>query len=145
MLYRAIRDRRSEVGDPLNDRSRVWFVQSLPSGFADATQVGVIAADQLDEERLLGFEVMIQAARQDPGGVGNFLQRGAQARGGDDRSRGSKDLGSASSVRGSGTGRERARLLPSGSPLRCHANALRLAQSQPRSDRNYPQMATDGH
>jgi len=39
----------------------------------------VVAADQLDEDRLLGFEMVVKAAREDARGVRNLLQRRAQS------------------------------------------------------------------
>ena len=39
-----------------------------------AVEVGVVAADQLDEDGLLGFEMVVKAAREDARGVGDLLQ-----------------------------------------------------------------------
>jgi hypothetical protein len=53
--------------------------------FGDAVQVGVIPPEQLDEDRFLGLEMVIQAARQNSGRVGDLLERSTQARGRDQR------------------------------------------------------------
>src|SRR5262245_58605800 len=89
----------------------------------------MIAPDQLDQDRFLGFEVVIQASREDSGGVGNLVEGGTQARGGDQRSRRLQDLGSPSSI-GLGTRHGRAGALDSSSPLRCHGYAVMPSRSQ---------------
>src|SRR5262249_53875051 len=89
----------------------------------------VITPDQLDQDRLFRFEVVIQASRENPRGVGNLLEGGAQTRGGDQRSRGLKDLGSASSI-GAGPHHRCAAFLDSSSPLRCHGYAVMRSRSQ---------------
>jgi hypothetical protein len=88
----------------------------LLGDLSDAIQIGVVTPDQLDQDGFFGFEVVIQASRQDPGGVGDFLERGAQARGGDQRSRRFEDFAAASAVGLplSDTGDERAAVLHSG-------------------------------
>ena len=97
MSYGAVCDHRSEFDDLLGSGSRVC-VQSLLGDLPDAIQIGVIAPDQLDQDGFLGFEVVIQASREDPGGVRDLLEGGAQARGGDQRGRRFEDLGSASAI-----------------------------------------------
>ena len=129
MLDGAMRDRRSELDDPFRNGPRVRFVESLLGDFPDAIQISVIAPDQLDQDRFLGFEVVIQASRENPGGVGNLLEGGAQTRGGDQRSRRLKDLGAPSSI-GVGTRHGCAGVLDSSSPLRCHGYAVMPSRSQ---------------
>ncbi len=73
----ALSDRRAEIHDPVERRPRVGLVQPGLGAFGDAVEVLVVAAEQLDEDRFLGFEMVIEAARQDSRGVGDFLQRGA--------------------------------------------------------------------
>ena len=97
----AARDRRAELDDPFGRRaSRPVRPALCWRDLPDAIQIGVIAPDQLDQDRFLGFEVVIQASRENPGGVGDLLEGGAQSRGGDQRSRRFEDLGSASSIAG---------------------------------------------
>ena len=64
----------------------------------DAVEIGVIAPEQLDQDRFLGLEMVIEAARQDSRGVGDLLQRGTQTRGGDQRCGGLQNLGAARAV-----------------------------------------------
>ena len=64
----------------------------------DAVQVGVVAPEQLDEDRFLGFEMVIQAAGENSCRVGDLLQRGAQPRTGDQRRGGLQDLGPPGAV-----------------------------------------------
>jgi hypothetical protein len=98
MAYGAIGDRRSELDDPLRNGSRVRCIRSLLGERSDAIQIGVITPDQLDQDGFFGLEVVIQASREDPGGVGDLLEGGAQTRGGDQRGRRFEDLGSASAI-----------------------------------------------
>src|SRR4030095_1912913 len=98
MPYGAVRNRRSELGDLFGDGSRVRRVESLLGDLPDAIQIGVITPDQLDQDGFLGFEMVIQAPRQDPSGVGNLLEGGAQTGGGDQRSSSLEDFGSAGSI-----------------------------------------------
>ena len=74
--------------------------------FPDAIQIGVISPDQLDQDRLFGFEVVIQASRENSCGVGNLLEGRAQTRGSDQRGRRLQDLGSPSPIGGPGLGRQ---------------------------------------
>ena len=98
MAHGAVRDRRSQLDDLFRNGPRVRFVRSLLGDLPDAIQIGVIAPDQLDQDGFFGFEVVIQASREDPGGVGDLLEGGAQSRGGDQRGRRFEDLGSASAI-----------------------------------------------
>ena len=93
MFDRTSCDRTTQFGDLLGDRPRVGFVEPLQCGLADAIQVGVIPPGQLDEDRFLGVEVVVETARENPRGVGDLLQGGAQARGRDHRVGGLQDLG----------------------------------------------------
>jgi hypothetical protein len=40
----------------------------------------VVAIDELDDDRFLGVEVVVEAARQDAAGVGDLLERRPQSR-----------------------------------------------------------------
>ena len=96
----AARDRRAELDDPLGDGLRGPARRASAADLSDAIEIGVIAPDQLDQDGFLGLEVVIEAARQDAGGVGDLLEGGAQA-GGRDQGRGRvEDLGAARSVAG---------------------------------------------
>ena len=58
-------------------------------------EVGVIPLDQLDDQRFLRLEMVIEAPGKDPAGVGDLLERRAKARRGEQRGRGVQDLCSA--------------------------------------------------
>ena len=93
MFDRACGDLASELRDQFGDGPGVGFVEACQRTLADAVEVGVIPPDQLNEDRLLRIEVVVEAAREDACGVGYLLQRAAQARRGDDRVRGLENLG----------------------------------------------------
>ena len=95
MLDRASSDGAPEAGDLLVGRPRIGLVQLCQCLFADPVEVGVVAADQLDEDRLLGFEMVVKAAREDARGVRNLLQRRAQSGRRYDSICGLEDLGAA--------------------------------------------------
>jgi hypothetical protein len=97
VAHGAVRDLGRELDDPLRGRRRQRLVEPLAGDVADVIEIGVVAPDQLDQDRFLGLEVVIEAARQDPCGVGDLLEGGAQTRGRDQRSGGLEDLGSTRS------------------------------------------------
>ena len=78
--------------------SRGGVVEHVEGMRGDAVQVGVIAPKQLDEERFLGLEMVVQAAGLDSGRVGDVVQRGPQARRGDQRCGGLQHLGAPGAV-----------------------------------------------
>jgi hypothetical protein len=71
--HRAHRDGRTQLGDLGETDGGLPLVEALHALGRDAVQVGVVAQHQLDEQGFLGFEVVVQAARQNPCGVGDFL------------------------------------------------------------------------
>jgi hypothetical protein len=95
---RALRNRRAEIDDSVERRSRVGLVQSGLGALGDAVEVRVVAAEQLDEDGFLRIEMVIEASRKDSSGVGDFLQRGAQARGRDQQCRRLQDFGAPCAV-----------------------------------------------
>ena len=103
MLDCAACDRTAQFDDLFGDRPRIGVVESLQCGLADAIEVGVVAPDQLDEDRFLRLEVVIETAREDPRGIGDLLQRGAQTRRCDDGVRGLQDLGAPGRVAAGGS------------------------------------------
>jgi len=74
MLHRADGDRRTQADDLFGDGPVVGFVESRLRGLPDPIQVVLVAADQLDKDRLFGLEVVIEAAGENACGVGDFLQ-----------------------------------------------------------------------
>ena len=94
----AVRDRRAQLADGFRSGSSVGSARFLPGDLPDAIQIGVIAPDQLDQDGFLGFEVVIQASREDPAGVRDLLEGSPQTRGGDQRRRRFEDLGSAGAI-----------------------------------------------
>ena len=63
MFYRATCDRRSQFDDLVGDGPRVGLVQFLVGYLADAVEVRVIPPHQLNENRFLRFEVVVQGFR----------------------------------------------------------------------------------
>ena len=74
MLHRTFGDRRTQPDDLFGDGPVVGFVESRLRVLPDPIQVVLIAADQLDEDRLFGLEVVIEAAGENACGVCDFLQ-----------------------------------------------------------------------
>ena len=73
--HRAVRDGRAQSDDLLLRRALVGgVVESGQCLLADLIEIGVIAVHQLDEDGFFGIEMVIEAARQDAGGVGDLLQ-----------------------------------------------------------------------
>ena len=64
-------DGGAERHDPLRVRLRPLQVGERPLG--DVVQIRVVALDELDDDRFLGLEVVIQAAGQDAAGVRDLL------------------------------------------------------------------------
>ena len=93
MLDRAAGDRTPKLGDLFGDGAGIRLVETLQRQLADAVQVCVIAPDQLDEDGFLGFEVVVEAAREDARSIGDLLQRSTKTRRGDDGVRRLEDLG----------------------------------------------------
>ena len=61
----------------------------------DTIQICVITAHELTEDRLLGFEMMIEASRQNPCCIGDFMQRGVRTGACDHRRCCVKNLGAS--------------------------------------------------
>ena len=74
MLDRARAIAHPSAGDQFGGRPRDRARRSVPARFADAVEVGVVTPDQLDEDRLFGFEVVVEAAREDACRIGYLLQ-----------------------------------------------------------------------
>ena len=72
-------DGLAQLDDPLLRRPRVKLVQRVERLLGHPVEVVLVAAHQLDDDRFLGVEVVIEAARQDSRGVGDLLERGPQA------------------------------------------------------------------
>jgi hypothetical protein len=98
MLDRAACDFTTEFDDLLGDRSRIGLVESFQCSVTDAIELGVVTPGQLDEDRFLRLEVVVEAAREDPGGVGDLLQGRAKAGRCDDGVRRQQDLGPPSRI-----------------------------------------------
>src|SRR4051812_46655120 len=58
VLDRTTGDIRSELDDLLGDRPVVGLVEPVKRRVSDAIEVGVVAPDELDEDRFLGLEVV---------------------------------------------------------------------------------------
>ena len=71
----ALRDSRTEIHDSVERGQRRRIVQPAEGLLGDAIQIVVVAPKQLDEDRFLGLEMVIEAAGQDSRGVGDLLQR----------------------------------------------------------------------
>ena len=72
--HRGFGDRRTQLDDLLRDGAVVGFVQPRLGFEPDAIQVVLVAADQLDQDRFFGLEVVIQASGENACRVGDFLQ-----------------------------------------------------------------------
>ncbi len=94
----ALRDRRAQIHDPVERGQRCGIVQAALRVLGDAIQIVVIAPEQLDEDRFLGFEMVVEAAGENACGVGDLLQRGAQTRRRDQQGSGLQDLGAPGAV-----------------------------------------------
>ena len=90
----ARRDLRAQVDDLVGDRPRVG-VDGGQRLLRDGVEVVVIALDELDDDRFLRVEVVVEASRQDAARVGDLLQRRSQARRREEGGRGVEDLRSA--------------------------------------------------
>ena len=96
MADRARRDRpsprRRSGRPPVSDRVDRAARACLAS---EVVEVGLVALDQFDDDRLLRLEVVVEAPGQDAGGVGDLLQRCAQALRREQCRRGVEDLRSS--------------------------------------------------
>ena len=88
----AGRDGRAEREDALRERLEVRFVQGRERLLGDRVEIGPIALHQLDDDRLLRLEVVVEAPGQDAAGVGDVLQRGPEARRREQVGRGVEEL-----------------------------------------------------
>ena len=88
----ARRDVRAQSDDPFGHRSRIGSIERLERLAREVVEVGLVALDQLDDDRFLRVEVVVEAPRQDAAGVGDLLQRRAQALRREQRRRGVEDL-----------------------------------------------------
>ena len=52
----------------------------LTDALGEGVEVGAVALDQLDDDRVLGVEVVVEAPGLDAGGIRDLFQRGAKAR-----------------------------------------------------------------
>ncbi len=73
MLDRAPCDRASKCRDLFGSGRGVRLVEAFQSVLADAVEVGVVTPDQLNEDGFFRLEVVIKAACEDSGGVGDLL------------------------------------------------------------------------
>jgi len=80
MAHRARGDCFAELDDALLDRRRFEGVERVRGRLGDTVEVVAVALDELDDDRLLRVEVVVQAARQDPGRIRDLSERCAQAR-----------------------------------------------------------------
>ena len=96
--HRALRYRRAQIHDPVEAGPGGGVVELALGLLGDSIKVRVVAPEQLDEDRFLRLEMVIQAAREDSGRIGDFLKRGAQARAGDQRCSGLQYLGPPAAV-----------------------------------------------
>ncbi len=67
----------SERDDLVVDRRLGFTGESSQCLISEPIEVDPVLLDQLDEDGLLRFEVVVEAARQDPTGIGDLLERGA--------------------------------------------------------------------
>ncbi len=95
---RAVRNRLAQIGDLVEGRPEFRIVEPALCLVGDSVQIFVVAAQQLDEDRFFGVEMVIEAAGKNACGVSDFLQRRPQPRGRDDRRRGLQDLGATRAV-----------------------------------------------
>ncbi len=97
-------DIRAEFGDTVERRRGIGTVQPGLGLPGDAVEVLVIPLEQFHQDRFLGFEMVVQAARQNAGRIRDLLQRRTEARRGDQRGSGLEDLGPARAILSSGAG-----------------------------------------
>ena len=69
----------TEVDDPILDRPRIEVVEAVDGLLGDPIEVVLVAADELDDDRFLGLEVVVEAPGQDSRGVGDLFEGRAQA------------------------------------------------------------------
>ena len=95
VLHGTRRDCLAEIGDSVLNRSGNRLVQRVQRLFGDAVEVVVIAVHQFDDDRLLGVEVVVQAAGEDGRLVGYLGERRLEPGGREESGCGLKDLFSA--------------------------------------------------
>ena len=79
----ALGDRRAEGRDPVGKVARSALAELLEGDLCLAVEVGVIAPDQLDDDRLFGLEVVIQAPGLDAACLSDLLECRSKSRGGE--------------------------------------------------------------
>src|SRR5207237_8673826 len=98
MPHGARGDRLAELDGALLCRPRVELMEGVDRLLGHAVEIVLVAADELDDDRFFGFEVVVEAPGQDACCVCDLFEGRPQSGGRKERSRGLEDLLSARSV-----------------------------------------------
>ena len=74
MAHGARGDCFAELDDAVLDRRRFEGVERVHGLLGDTLEVVAVALDELDDDRLLRVEVVVQAPRQDPARIGDLSE-----------------------------------------------------------------------
>ena len=69
-----------ELGHPFLDGGRSRLVQRVERVLGHLIELVPVALDELDDDGVLGVEVVVQAAGQDAAGITDLLERGPDPR-----------------------------------------------------------------
>lgn len=92
IAHRTTCDIRTELDDLVFHSGRVVGIETLQTEFAGPGEIGVVATHQLQQQIVARLEMVIETAGEDARCAGDFLQRCAQTRCGDQRLRGLQNL-----------------------------------------------------
>ena len=73
-MHGAGGDRFAELDDAVVERCRFEGVQRVQGLLGNPVEVVAVALDELDDDRLLRVEVVVQAPRQDPARIGDLSE-----------------------------------------------------------------------
>ena len=77
MVKGTVCDGFAKGNDPVGNGFCIRSAQCFQSCLCNRIEIRLIALDELDDQRLLRLEVVIEAAWKDPGGISDLFEGGA--------------------------------------------------------------------